>query len=207
MEENGLIVKDVTVQAEDSEKRQIVGMLKALEGDLAGLPILKGYHDSLMVKVKAEKLSLRSARLAMVPAKALLLEAQKMGLKKPDQRAVDVFLAKVPGQYAALTGFVRYLRESYSAEVVMPKSKEGVAQKVRQRKLEQEMLAIMRDGGDEEKICVGGRYCVWFISMGYRRRSADLFEQSGFWSMRSGLVLILFGMIKNIGYRAIVTTC
>jgi len=151
MEETGLIVKDVTVQAEDSEKRQIACMLKALEGDLAGLPILKGYHDSLMVKAKAGKLSLRSVRLAMSPAKALMLEAQKMGLKKPDQRAVDVYLAKVPGQYAALTGFVRYLRESYSVEVVMPKSQEGAAKKACQRKLELEILAMMREGGEGEE--------------------------------------------------------
>ncbi len=151
MDETGLIVKDVGVQAEDSEKRQIVGMLKALEGDLAGLPILKGYHDSLMVKIKAGKLSLRSVRLAMSPAKALMLEAQKMGLKKPDQKTVDVYLAKVPGQRAALTGFVRYLRETHSVDVVVPKANEGVAQKVRQRKLEQEMLAMMREGGKGEE--------------------------------------------------------
>ena len=151
MQEVGLVVKDVAVQAEDSEKRQIAGMLKALEGDPAGLRILKGYHDTLLVEVKAGKLSLRSARLAMVPAKALLLENQKMGLKKPDQNTVEVYLAKVPGQRAALSGFVRYLREVHSADVVVPKVKDGAAQKVRQRKLEQEMLAMMREGGEGDE--------------------------------------------------------
>ncbi|MBU2720448.1 hypothetical protein HF563_13955 [Acidithiobacillus ferridurans] len=151
MQETGLVVKDVAVQAKDSEKRQIAGMLKALEGDPPGLRVLKGYHDTLMAKVKAGKLSLRSVRLAMAPAKALMLEAQKMGLKKPDQKAVDVYLAKVPGQRAALTGFVRYLREVHSVGVAMPKAKEGAAQKVRQRKLEQEMLAMMREGGEGDE--------------------------------------------------------
>jgi hypothetical protein len=33
----------------------------------------------------------------------------------------------------------------------VPKAKEGVAQKVRQRKLEQEMLAMMREGGKGEE--------------------------------------------------------
>ncbi|MDR7927033.1 hypothetical protein RIE95_08560 [Acidithiobacillus thiooxidans] len=151
MEETGLIVKDVTVQAEDSEKRQIASTLMALEGDPAMLRILKGYHDTLMEKVNAGKLGLRSFRLAMSPAKALMLEAQKKDLKKPDQRAVDVYLAKVPGQRAALTGFVRHLREAHSVEVVMPKSKDGAAQKTRQRKLELEMLAMMREGGEGEE--------------------------------------------------------
>lgn len=151
MQETGLVVKDVAVQADDSEKRQIAGMLKALEGDLAGLRILKGYHDALLVKVKAGKLSLRSVRLAMAPAKALLLEIQKMGLEKPDQRTMDEYLAKVPGQRAGLTGFVRYLREAHSADVVVPKVKDGAAQKARQRRLEQEMLAMMRDGGDGDE--------------------------------------------------------
>ena len=151
MQETGLVVKDVAVQTEDSEKRQITGMLKALEGDPAGLRILKGYHNTLMVEVKAGKLSLRSVRLAMAPAKALLLEIQKMGLEKPDQRTVDEYLAKVPGQRAGLTGFVRYLREAHSVVVAMPAAKDGAAQKVRQRKLEQEMLAMMREGGEGEE--------------------------------------------------------
>ncbi|MDA8152968.1 MAG: hypothetical protein M0003_09705 [Acidithiobacillus sp.] len=151
MQETGLVVKDAVVQIEDSGKRQIAGMLKALEGDPAGLRILKEYYEVLMVSVKAEKLSLRSVRLAMAPAKALLLEAQKMGLTKPDQKAVDVYLAKVPGQRAALTGFVRYLREAQSADVVVPKAKDSATQKVRQRKLEQEILAMMRDGGEGDE--------------------------------------------------------
>ena len=151
MQETGLVVKDVAVQAEDSEKRQIAGMLKALEGDPAGLRILKGYHDTLLVEVTAGKLSLRSVRLAMTLAKSLLLEAQKMGLKKPDQKTVDVYLAKVPGQRAALSGFVRYLREAHSADVVVPKVKDDAAKKVRQRKLEQEMLAMMRESGEGEE--------------------------------------------------------
>jgi len=151
MQETGLVIKDVAVQAEDSEKRQITGMLKALEGDPAGLRILKGYHNTLMVEVKAGKLSLRSVRLAMAPAKALLLEIQKMGLEKPDQRTVDEYLAKVPGQRAGLTGFVRYLREAHSVVVAMPAAKDGAAQKVRQRKLEQEMLAMMCEGGEGEE--------------------------------------------------------
>jgi hypothetical protein len=151
MRETGLVAKDAAVQTEDSEKRQITGMLKALEGDPTGLWILKGYHDTLLVEVTAGKLSLRSVRLAMTPAKSLLLEAQKMGLKKPDQKTVDVYLAKVPGQRAALSGFVRYLREAHSADVVVPKVKDGAAQKARQRRLEQEMLAMMRDGGEGDE--------------------------------------------------------
>jgi len=151
MQETGLVVKDVAVQAEDSEKRQIVGMLKALEDDPAGLRILKGYHDTLMTLVKAGKLGLRSVRLSLAPAKALLLDAQKKGWKKPDQRTVDAYLAKVPGQRAALSGFVRHLRDAHSADVVVPKAKDGAAQKVRQRKLEQEMLAMMCDGGEGDE--------------------------------------------------------
>jgi hypothetical protein len=64
---------------------------------------------------------------------------------------VEVYLAKVPGQRAALSGFVRYLREVHSADVVVPKVKDGAAQKVRQRKLEQEMLAMMRESGEGEE--------------------------------------------------------
>lgn len=74
-----------------------------------------------------------------------------MGLEKPDQRTVDKYLAKVPGQRAGLTGFVRYLREAHSVVVAIPKAKDGATQKVRQRKLEQEMLAMMRENGEGEE--------------------------------------------------------
>ena len=151
MQETGLVVKDGTLQAEDSEQRQIAGILKAVEGDPAGLRILKGYLDTLMARAKTGKLSLHSVRLAMAPAKALLLDIQKTGLKTPDQKTVDAYLAKMPGQRAAVTGFVRYLRETHSLDVVVPKAKDRAAQKVRQRKLEQEMLAMMRDGGEGEE--------------------------------------------------------
>ena len=151
MQETGLVVKDGTLQAEDSEQRQIAGILKAMEGDPAGLRILKGYLDTLMARAKTGKLSLHSVRLAMAPAKALLLDIQKTGLKTPDQKTVDGYLAKVPGQRAGLTGFVRYLREAHSVVVAMPKAKDGAAQKVRQRKLEQEMLAMMRENGEGEE--------------------------------------------------------
>ena len=151
MQETGLVVKDAVVQTEDSEKRQISAMLNSLGDFPTGLRILKGYYDVLMVEVKAEKMGLRSVRRAMTPAKALLLEAQKMGLKKPDQKSVDALLARVPGQHAALSGFIRYLRDAHSVLVVIPKTREGTAQKAHQRKLEKEMLAMMRGGGEGDE--------------------------------------------------------
>ncbi|WP_227487816.1 hypothetical protein [Acidithiobacillus sp. HP-11] len=151
MQETGLVSKDDAVLRDDSEKRQIEQLLKTLEGNTKGSRILKEYHDALMLKANSGKLRLRSVRLALTPARALLLEAQKMGLNFPSQKAVERYLGRVPGQRAALTGFVRFLHEMHSANIAIPQPMDGAVQKARQIKLEKELMAMMRDGDESDE--------------------------------------------------------
>ncbi|MNI34128.1 hypothetical protein D3C73_881100 [compost metagenome] len=69
----------------------------------------------------------------------------------PDQDALDVYLAKAPGQRAAISGFVRYLREVHGAKIALPKVDLGRAQLQRRKRLESELLALMKEGGNDNE--------------------------------------------------------
>ena len=81
----------------------------------------------------------------------------------PDQKALDGFLRQTPGQRAALSGFVKYLREKHGVEMTLPKNDSHRAYRKRRKKLEAEMLTLMREGGtDRERkqrwLCVALAY-------------------------------------------------
>ena len=81
----------------------------------------------------------------------------------PDQKALDGFLRQTPGQRAALSGFVKYLREKHGVEMTLLKNDPHRAYRKRRKKLEAEMLTLMREGGkDREReqrwLCVALAY-------------------------------------------------
>ncbi|GFO59107.1 hypothetical protein GMST_14320 [Geomonas silvestris] len=62
----------------------------------------------------------------------------------PDQKALNTFL----GQRAAISGFVRHLREIHSVPITLPRTNRAKLQRKLTDMLEREMLAILR--GDTE---------------------------------------------------------
>ncbi len=108
--------------------------------------ILDGYHQYLMRRVAAGTTTLRSVRLALSPAAALLMFAETMDRIPPDRKALDGFLRQAPGRRAAPSGLVKYLREKHCADIALPKRDSGRAYRMRHRKLEAEMLALMQEG-------------------------------------------------------------
>ena len=61
---------------------------------------------------------------------------------------LDAYLHKSAGQRAAVTGFVNYLRDIHGVDIKLPKLDTRKAQLNRKKKLEVEMLALMKSGGD-----------------------------------------------------------
>ncbi len=114
--------------------------------------ILAGYHKVMIESLKAGKTTLRSMRLALSPAAALLLKAKEMKNLPPDQKSLDAYLEKTPGQRAAVSGFVRYLRDIHGAEIALPKADTEKVQRNKRKKLESEMLQLMREGGEGEEL-------------------------------------------------------
>ena len=151
VEVTGLVVPDEAAKADDSELRRIVVILDKFAKGVKERTLLEGYYRTLMESLNAGKMTLRSVRLALSPAAALLCKASEMDQIPPNQKVLCIYLAKVPGQRAAISGFVRYLREVHDAKIALPKANPGRAQRQRRKRLEMELLALMTKGGSNQE--------------------------------------------------------
>ena len=151
MQEVGLVVPDGVAQEEDSDQRRIAVTLDKVAKGTKERAILDGYCNELMFDLKEKKTTLRSIRLAMTPAATLLLKGCEMGVVPPDQKALVAYLKKTPGQRAAVSGFVCYLRGIHMIEIVLPKVNPRSAQINRKKRLEAEMLEMMREHGQGDE--------------------------------------------------------
>ena len=151
MEVTGLVVPDAAAKADDSERRRIVVILDKFAKEMNERTLLEGYYRALIENMNAGKMTLRSVRLALSPAAALLCQAGEKGCIQPNQKILDAYLDKKPGQRAAISGFVRYLREVRGIEIALPKANLGRVHRQRRKKLEAELLTLMKEGGQSKK--------------------------------------------------------
>lgn len=147
MEVSGLIRQDAEKKEADSERRRILATLELFGKGSQERKILVGYYDEL----QARGMKVRSIRLSLTPAAALLTGGKKRCQTPPDQKILEEFLDKAPGQRAAVSGFVRYLREKFGASMTLPGINARKEQANRRKKLEAEMLALMQEGGEGDE--------------------------------------------------------
>lgn len=145
LEEVGLVLADARAKKEDSERRRVVAILNMLPSGSPEKAILDGYHKLLQENLLNGETTLRSIRLAMSPAAALLLKARENEVMPPDQRALAAYLEKSPGQRAAVSGFVRYLRQAMASDIALPKPDKEKAKRARRKQLEARMLELMQE--------------------------------------------------------------
>ena len=69
----------------------------------------------------------------------------------PNQNVLDAYLETTPGQRAALSGFVCFLRDTHEVKIILPKSNAEKARRNRKKKLEAEMLALMQEVGNSNE--------------------------------------------------------
>lgn len=152
MESNGLIIVDPTAREDNSEKRRISALLEKTGFDTSESKLLNDYYQSLLVDLKLTKTTLRSIRLALSPATSLLVMGAEMKLTPPNQRVLDTYLQKSAGQRSAVSGFVNYLRDTHGIKLVLPKLDAGKAQLNRRKRLETEMLALLKCAGSNDEL-------------------------------------------------------
>ncbi|MDP1666118.1 MAG: hypothetical protein Q8L79_13485 [Methylobacter sp.] len=100
----------------DSERRRIVKIMNKLSADNQSKKWLDEYYGYLLER---NKTSIKSVRLAMTPVVDLLKTIDNGDL--PIQRDLNVFLKKKPGQRAAISGFVGFLKNRHKVNWVLPK--------------------------------------------------------------------------------------
>lgn len=152
LEEIGLVTPDPKAKQQEATRRQIAGLLKKIPGADPGHVYLRGYYRELQVRMARGRTSLNSARLALTPAVGLLQEAKASGIMPPSQVVLEKYLDKVPGQRAAISGFVGYLRKSYQVDIVLPDVDDEKARQRQRKRLEKEMLSLMREGIDQKPL-------------------------------------------------------
>lgn len=145
MQSASLVVPDTLAKQEDSEQRRIASTMEKVGQSTEERILLNNYYKELLEDLKAAQTTLRSVRLAITPAAALLIKGREMGQMPPDQRVLDSYLAQTPGQRAAVARFVRYLRERNGAEIHLPKAN-SKAKHNRRKKQEAELLLMMQEG-------------------------------------------------------------
>lgn len=108
---------DAAVREEDSERRRIETILRSVGQDTEAGRILSDYEGMLMQRIEQGKSSLRSVRLALTPAASLLRMVAAKGGVLPVQGLLDRYLIDAPGQKAAITGFVNFLKQTRGLEL------------------------------------------------------------------------------------------
>lgn len=150
LDQTGIIAIDQEAKLEDSERRRIESIMNRAVSGSREREVLEAYRVWLQERVKSGASTLRSMRLALSPAAGLLLYARGNAERLLGQNELEGFLKRSPGQRAALSGFVGFLRQSREVQIALP-AMDARAAKLRRKKLETEMLTLMREGGEGDE--------------------------------------------------------
>ncbi len=135
---------DPKAKEEDSDKRRIKSTLGKLPRNSIGQMVLQNYYHFMLQRLACGNTTLRSIRLALTPAIRVLEVANERGIPLPDQAALEAYLAKSPGQRAAVSGFVCYLRDVIKITLDLPKQDQKKANTNQKKRLEVEILLMMQ---------------------------------------------------------------
>ena len=144
MEESRLVKPDSAAREADSDRRRIEATLGRFRPGSPAILVLESYREVLDERLEAGRSSTRSVRLALSPAAGLLETAIRLGRAVPDQKALDTYLRKAPGQRAAVSGFAAHLRDRHGAEITVPRRDPQAARRKLHSKLRAELIELMR---------------------------------------------------------------
>lgn len=119
--------------------REAIGRLPV--GTLAN-QVADEFASELIKRHSAGELSAKSARMAMRPAISLLEEEDAQGSRLPTQTALESYLGKVPGQRAAVSTFLGFLRANHDLELRLPPKQSSSAAR---KALERQIAAMVQE--------------------------------------------------------------
>ncbi|EXH09652.1 hypothetical protein J641_2955 [Acinetobacter baumannii 1188188] len=154
LEEGHDIRIDMDNKKSCSERDQMEKLVQRILQPSLAYDVVLEYKNKLEEKIKRGETSIRSARLAVKPAVALMLSMEGESAQLPNLEHVKAYLAEYSGQAAALTGFINFLNENYGASIDYLKLKKSDFLKTKQKKkLEMELIALTQtDLNDSELI-------------------------------------------------------
>lgn len=145
------IIPDVKMREHDSEIRSIKSILSSFKKGTLACNTISRYYDILEDRLNNGKTSIRSVRLALKPASSLFLYTDVTGDKIPDQNSLNAYMQMVPGQKAAITGFLNFLNKEYELNLAI--QNDDVKNKEKRRNfLEKKLLNMMKEPDSKDKI-------------------------------------------------------
>ena len=138
--DTGQIEVDEKIKNYVVEEQKVHRLTSIFDPNSCSAELLCHYNEYLQEKLDHNQTSMRSIRLALSPAVALLQRSYVEG-RKPTQNDVDVFIKRRPGQFAAITGFINFLNRHTSLDIRLPPKPKRSGES-RKRRLERQLLAI-----------------------------------------------------------------
>ena len=126
-----------------SEQDQLEKLVQSILQPSLAYDVVLEYKNKFEEKIKRGDTSIRSARLAVKPAVALMLSMGQESTQLPNLEHVKAYLADYSGQAAALTGFINFLNENYDASIeYLTFKKSGFLNVKRKLKLENKIIEL-----------------------------------------------------------------
>jgi hypothetical protein len=109
-------VHDIRIDTDNkkscSERDQMEKLVQHILQPSLAYDVVLEYKNKLEEKIKRGDTSIRSARLAVKPAVALMLSIEQEDIQLPNLEHIKAYLSDYSGQAAALTGFINFLNEN-----------------------------------------------------------------------------------------------
>jgi hypothetical protein len=133
---------DATAKADASDERRLSKAVSSMPEGSVGRDALQRFRESLQQRCNDGSLTVRSARLAVRPALALLAAQCVNGSSLPTQQALDTYLVQVPGQRAAMSTFIGFLKRVHGLELKLP-AKRAANGNAQRKALEKQLTAFL----------------------------------------------------------------
>lgn len=143
---SGRVIENRKFRAMETEKHLVSRILNSFVEQSDAGAMIRSYHGHLLeVRPKQP----RSIRLALSPAADFIKFAGGKSRETLTQRNLERFLLEKPGQRAALTGFVNFLRREFKFNLSVKKLEPTVRLRAKRRMLEQPIVEAISVGIDD----------------------------------------------------------
>lgn len=142
-------VHDIQIDTDNkkicSERDQMEKLVQSILQPSLAYDVVLEYKNKLEEKIKRGDTSIRSARLAVKPAVALMLSMGREDSQLPNLDHIKTYLSDYSGQAAALTGFINFLNVNHGTSIdYLSFKKSNFLNTKRKKKLEREIISLIQ---------------------------------------------------------------